>query len=117
MPNAISTNMVVVGLPRGKYLATAKLNVGRTSGSGTANAICSLLSKTGTTNGPDADNSAADNVGANGFEDRAVISLQLPVRIGQGGGSVRVSCLAFSNGVNPVQLTATNVRLAAVGVR
>src|SRR2546423_5650215 len=55
IPNLIFGDMVVVGLPRGKYLATAKLNVGRTSGSGTANAICSLLSQTGATNGPDVD--------------------------------------------------------------
>ena len=117
LPGGIANDMLVVTLPRGKYLASANLNVGRTSASGEANAFCSLTAQTGTTGASDFDFIAADNIGADGGEDRAVISLQLPVRIGPGGGSVHLRCFQFQIGLNPVQLTATSIRLAAVAVR
>ena len=77
----------------------------------------SLTAQTGTTGASDFDFIATDSVGADGGEDRAVLSLQLPVRIGPGGGSVHLRCFQFQIGVTPVQLTATSIRLAAVAVR
>ena len=70
LPGGIANDMLVVTLPRGKYLASANLNVGRTSASGEANAFCSLTAQTGTTGASDFDFVAADNVGADGGEDR-----------------------------------------------
>jgi hypothetical protein len=117
LPGTIPSDTLVVKLPAGSYLAYAKVNIGRTSGTGMANGLCFLTAYTGGTAAADADFTAVDNVGANAGLDRAALSLQLRAKIGPGGGSVRVRCSEGPNGLDPVQLTATDVRLSAVAVQ
>jgi hypothetical protein len=115
LPAFLPGQLLATNVPAGSYLAQAKLVVERVSDSGEDNVLCFLEAYTGSRR-TGSDFVAVDYVGAGGQFDRHVLALQLAPTIGDGGGSVRLSCY-HPSGDPAIRMAASDIKISALRVR